>query len=166
MTGGESMRELRERLGLTQRKMATLLGTAQSRVSQWETGRRRVPTQVAAHLRTLGTVHYIATMPERDQDDAHRLRYLAGRTLRPEVEMPSLGAMHMAEVEELTRRIRELEAERAKLRGALEVIAFDRPMGAWAWMDDQGISPSVLHTPRTLYADVARHALNPEASDG
>jgi transcriptional regulator with XRE-family HTH domain len=52
MTAAE-LTALRHRLGLTQQQLAERLGTMQGRVSAWETGRRPVPVQVQAHLRTL-----------------------------------------------------------------------------------------------------------------
>jgi DNA-binding transcriptional regulator YiaG len=52
MTAAELI-ALRARLELTQKQLAERLGTMQGRVSDWENGRRPVPVQVEAHLRTL-----------------------------------------------------------------------------------------------------------------
>lgn len=56
MTAAE-LRDLRERLELTQAALAARLGTAQGRISDWERGVRPVPVQVEAHLRTLVELH-------------------------------------------------------------------------------------------------------------
>ena len=49
------LRELRERRGMSQRQLASLLKVSPSMVTQWECGRRALPivrvTQVAAALR-------------------------------------------------------------------------------------------------------------------
>jgi len=43
-----------KRLGLSQREAALVLGTSASqRISEWQTGRRRVPRYIQCHLRTL-----------------------------------------------------------------------------------------------------------------
>jgi DNA-binding transcriptional regulator YiaG len=52
MTATE-LAEIRERMGWTQQEFGQRLGTTQGRYNDWERGRRPVPMQVAAHVRTI-----------------------------------------------------------------------------------------------------------------
>lgn len=49
----DELREIRERLGLTQTQLADLLETTQESVSRWETGVHRIPPLVAREVRRL-----------------------------------------------------------------------------------------------------------------
>lgn len=53
----QSVREIRERLGLTQGAMADGIGVTQSNVSHYEQGRQQIPPDVARRLIALARRH-------------------------------------------------------------------------------------------------------------
>ena len=52
MTGIE-LKEFREREGLTQIELAKKLGVAQSKISAWESGVRKIPPYIEKHIECL-----------------------------------------------------------------------------------------------------------------
>jgi transcriptional regulator with XRE-family HTH domain len=81
MRGGQIIREARRRSGLTQRELAEGLGTTQSVITRWETGRRS-PTfeTVVTAVRACGLELGI-TLGRPDPD--HDLFMRENRRLRP-----------------------------------------------------------------------------------
>lgn len=69
-TGGEFIREARRRSGLTQQELAERLGTTQSVIARWETGRRSPTIETLYRaVRACGLdVHITLGAPDPDHD--------------------------------------------------------------------------------------------------
>lgn len=81
MRGGQIIREARRRSGLTQQELAERLGTTQSVITRWETGRRSPTLEtVAKAVRACG-LDLTVTLGQSDPD--HDLFIRENRRLRP-----------------------------------------------------------------------------------
>jgi transcriptional regulator with XRE-family HTH domain len=88
MKGGTLIREARKRAGLTQRRLAQVLGTSQSVVARWEAGAQEPSlATVARAVRAAGFDLHVSIA---EPDDGHRRLIADALALPPAVRLARL----------------------------------------------------------------------------
>ncbi len=84
--GGELIKEARKRGGLTQRELAELLGTTQSVIARWETGKRSPTFEVVVEAVRACGLDLSTRIVQRDEQHALLVREWLAMTPRERLE--------------------------------------------------------------------------------